>query len=126
MSENSAGRRGGDGQARRKERMLRANKKPGDTYFRECSHYHRPGVLNYCVRNGNRCFHHGMVARKSTTGGKTRPCLTFWLFEQEWHDLREMCDLRFAMLEERRSRQSDIFNLQSNISQSSALTLLNQ
>lgn len=38
--------------------------KPGDTYFRECSHYHRPGVLNYCVRNGNRCFHYGMVARK--------------------------------------------------------------
>jgi hypothetical protein len=40
MSENSAGRRGGDGQARRKERMLRANKKPGDTYFRECFHCH--------------------------------------------------------------------------------------
>src|SRR5688572_23043353 len=39
--------------------------KPGDTYFRECSHYHRPQVLNYCVRNGNRCFHLGMVARKA-------------------------------------------------------------
>jgi hypothetical protein len=99
--------------------------KPGDTYFRECSHYHRPGVLNYCVRNGNRCFHYGMVARKSAGGGKTRPHLTFWLFEQEWHDPCETCELRFPMLEERRSRQSDIFNLQSNISQSSALTLPN-
>ena len=58
--------------------------KPGDTYFRECSHYHRPKVLNYCVRNGNRCFHHGMVARKSAGGGKTRPHLTFWNFELEW------------------------------------------
>jgi hypothetical protein len=28
MSENSAGRRGGDGPARWKERMLRANKNP--------------------------------------------------------------------------------------------------
>jgi hypothetical protein len=75
--------------------------KPGDTYFRECSHYHRPKVLNYCVRNGNRCFHHGMVARKNTTGGKTRPCLTFWLFEQEWHDQCKTCDLRFTLSERR-------------------------
>ena len=59
--------------------------KPGDTYFRECSHYHRPEVLNYCVRNGNRCFHYGMVARKDRRSGKTPSGLTFWLFEQERH-----------------------------------------
>ncbi len=38
--------------------------KIGDTYFRECFHYHRLGVLNYCVRNGNRCLHYNMVAKK--------------------------------------------------------------
>ena len=38
--------------------------KPGDTYFRECSHYHRPEVLNYCVRNGNRCFHQAVWSPK--------------------------------------------------------------
>ena len=39
--------------------------KPGDTYFRAGRHYHRPGKLNGCVRDGNRCFLSGMVARKS-------------------------------------------------------------
>jgi hypothetical protein len=129
-AEMSAGRRAGDGPARWGRSAQTKTpwgcphgvfEKPGDTYFRECSHYHRPGVLNYCVRNGNRCFHHGMVARKSAGGGKTRPHLpvsklTVWLFEQEWHDRCEMCDLRFTMSETRRRRQSDIFNLPSNIS----------
>lgn len=38
--------------------------KIGDTYFREYTHYHRPEVLNYCVRNGNRCFHHAVWSPK--------------------------------------------------------------
>ena len=38
--------------------------KPGDTYFHAGRHYHRLAVLNYCVRDGNRCFHCDMVAGK--------------------------------------------------------------
>ena len=38
--------------------------KIGDTYFREYSHYHRPEVLNYCVRNGNRCIHQAVWSPK--------------------------------------------------------------
>jgi hypothetical protein len=44
--------------------------KPGDTYFRAGRHYHRPGKLNGCVRDGNRCFLSGMVARKGPQRGK--------------------------------------------------------
>src|SRR6266576_462712 len=40
--------------------------KPGDTYFRAGRHYHRPGELNSCVRDGNRCFLSGMVARRGS------------------------------------------------------------
>jgi hypothetical protein len=45
-------------------------KKPGDTYFRAGRHYHRPGKLNGCVRNGNRCFLSGMVARRGSQRGE--------------------------------------------------------
>src|SRR5437868_11645610 len=43
--------------------------KPGDTYFRAGRHYHRPGELNGCVRDGNRCFLYGMVARRDPQRG---------------------------------------------------------
>ena len=38
--------------------------KPGDTHFRLVG-VTRPGKLNGCVRDGNRCFLSGMVARRS-------------------------------------------------------------
>jgi hypothetical protein len=44
--------------------------KPGDTYFRAGRHYHRPGELNGCVRDGNRCFLSGMVARRNAGRGQ--------------------------------------------------------
>ena len=51
-------------------------KQTGDTYFRAGGHYHRLVVLNYCVRDGNRCDHYDMVAGKTTPGGKAeRSCL---------------------------------------------------
>ena len=41
---------------------------PGDTYFHAGRHYHRLAVLNYCVRDGNRCFHCDMVAGRVAYG----------------------------------------------------------
>lgn len=45
-------------------RIHKGVKKIGDTYFRTGRHYHRLWKLNYCVRNGNRCFLPDMVAKK--------------------------------------------------------------
>ena len=39
--------------------------KAGDNLLSRCSHYHGPQVLNGRVRNGNGCFHLGMVTGKS-------------------------------------------------------------
>ena len=58
--------------------------KPGDTYFRAGRHYHRPGKLNGCVRDGNRCFLSGMVARKGSPHGQARRTWIFLVWLQEW------------------------------------------
>ena len=55
--------------------------KPGDTYFRAGRHYHRPGKLNGCVRDGNRCFLSGMVARRGAARGKAERSLILTWFE---------------------------------------------
>ena len=35
-------------------------------------YYHRPEKLNYCVRDGYRCFLFGMFARRKARGGEAR------------------------------------------------------
>jgi hypothetical protein len=62
--------------------------KPGDTYFRECSHYHRPEVLNYCVRNGNRCFHQAVWSPKKYVALVSTTHLKFGVELQERLKLR--------------------------------------
>src|ERR1700730_7713075 len=39
--------------------------KSGDNLLSRCSHYHRPGLLNGRVRNGNGCGQPGMVTGKT-------------------------------------------------------------
>jgi hypothetical protein len=62
--------------------------KNGDTYFREYSHYHRPEVLNYCVRNGNRCFHQAVWSPKKYVALVSTTHLKFGVELQERLKLR--------------------------------------
>ena len=39
---------------------------PGTNLLSRC-HYHRPQLLNFCVRDGNRCIQSGICTGKSVT-----------------------------------------------------------
>ena len=66
--------------------MGKRGKKNGDTYFRAGGHYHRPGKLNYCVRDGNRCDLSGMVAKESPLRSSSEALIVWMvnLAKQEW------------------------------------------
>ncbi len=72
-------------------------KKPGDTYFRAGRHYHRPGKLNGCVRDGNRCFLSGMVARRSSQRGKALRTRLVWFDAARAAANLRLVDLRFKI-----------------------------